>query len=94
MIDTKECTAIMLETMNAKILNKYNDKVAKQCVFFWSLLLVGSSKFFQMHFSWQVLYKNTYHNPRCFYNKFLDVFQQITTINNNDINIFYIVPTV
>ena len=34
MINTKDCTAIMLDTINAMILNNYNDKVAKQCVFF------------------------------------------------------------
>jgi len=34
MINTKDCTAIMLATRNAMILNNYNDKVAKQRVFF------------------------------------------------------------
>ena len=34
MINTKDCTAIMLETTNAMILKKYNDKVATQCVLF------------------------------------------------------------
>jgi hypothetical protein len=34
MISTEDCIAIMLETINTMILNKYNDKVAKQFVFF------------------------------------------------------------
>ena len=45
-----------------------------------------------MTFQLAVLYKNIYHNPRCFYDKLLDVFQQITKTNNNnnDINVLYI----
>jgi hypothetical protein len=34
MINTKDCTAIMLETINAMILNRYNDEAAKQSAFF------------------------------------------------------------